>query len=464
MPGMTDQDNVVLHAKLALDTSDAEGALNSLANKAKQQTSQSQAGAKVKVPTQPLKDVHGVVSKLPRVIRGVTQGVNGLSTSMMSLRGKLGIVAAILAVISKLLKGTDSTRKIADQFERLFDMLRNALAPVLAVIADLIGIIVESLEPLLPVLEFFSILLSFLLMQLGGIVEMLSPLNMFLGVLFQDLMNLMGINKDTILSRTETKGELTEGMKTSLDTWETSTTGSYLSRIADNTHSYLDKLGPIGTAMAWIKEKLEIYELAKITMFRAIPSLFTKAVKAIGDAFKNVGKDLKEKFEAVGQVFKGVGEKLKESFSELGRKIKEFFTWLWTQIKGFFGKAGDFFSGVGDSFKSGWEKTKDVFKGLGSRIKGVFTFAGGGTLDVGAQVWGMNEPGNPEFLFNAGGHDTVINRQILSDALYDALTRADRSSGKQQLEVKVASGAPAGPRELAQWLLPYMRFLISRGG
>ena len=84
-------------------------------------------------------------------------------------------------------------------------------------------------------------------------------------------------------------------------------------------------------------------------------------------------------------------------------------------------------------------------------------------MQTGTQIWGMNEQGNPEFMFNAGGRDTVVNADILAEAVYSGVVRA--ISGKQttqRIEVGVKEGTPAGPRELAQWLLPSLKFALGR--
>jgi hypothetical protein len=62
-------------------------------------------------------------------------------------------------------------------------------------------------------------------------------------------------------------------------------------------------------------------------------------------------------------------------------------------------------------------------------------------------------------LFNGGGHDTVINSEILADAMYKAMMKANSNQPKT-LEVSIKDGIAAGPRELAQMLLPSLKFLL----
>lgn len=112
---------------------------------------------------------------------------------------------------------------------------------------------------------------------------------------------------------------------------------------------------------------------------------------------------------------------------------------------------------VGTVAKNVASKVGGVFSKAWSGLKGLFKMEDGGTV-AGAQVWGMNEKGNPEFLFNAGGHDTVINADILADAVAEGMSRAPQHTGK--IEVGIKAGAPAGPRELAQWLLPSLQFML----
>ena len=77
----------------------------------------------------------------------------------------------------------------------------------------------------------------------------------------------------------------------------------------------------------------------------------------------------------------------------------------------------------------------------------------GGTL--GAQVWAMNEKGNPEFVFNSGGYDSVINANALENAMYNALKRAGVSD-KSTIELKVGDSS-ADARQLVRWLLPALK-------
>ena len=157
---------------------------------------------------------------------------------------------------------------------------------------------------------------------------------------------------------------------------------------------------------------------------------------------------------------------------------------FWNGLKGFFKGIGDFaedvWEGAADVATGAWEGVKRVASDVGGWIadtastvwgavaggadkawnwvKGLFK-ADGGTLGQGAQIWGMNEQGNPEFLFNAGGHDTVINADILAEAVASGVKRA-QGSGFSRIEVSVKEGVSAGPRELAQWLLPALKFSL----
>lgn len=121
-------------------------------------------------------------------------------------------------------------------------------------------------------------------------------------------------------------------------------------------------------------------------------------------------------------------------------------------------------SAIGNFASNVWDGVKNAASNVGSSISSFFSklkfWDSGGTLGAGAQIWGMNEKGNPEFLFNAGGHDSVINADILSDAVYAAMVKAGGTSKGGKLEVSVKEGMQAGPRELVQWLLPSLKFLL----
>lgn len=137
--------------------------------------------------------------------------------------------------------------------------------------------------------------------------------------------------------------------------------------------------------------------------------------------------------------------------------VKDTASTVWQELANAASAIGNFASNV-------WEGVKDAAGNVGSSISGFFSklkfWDSGGTLDAGAQIWGMNEKGNPEFLFNAGGHDSVINADILSDAVYAAMVKAGGTSKGGKLEVSVKEGVQAGPRELVQWLLPSLKFLL----
>lgn len=89
------------------------------------------------------------------------------------------------------------------------------------------------------------------------------------------------------------------------------------------------------------------------------------------------------------------------------------------------------------SIWTNWKTPQFAFNAMTS----VMGYADGGSLDLGTQIWGMNEKGNPEFMFNAGGYDSVINADILEKAIAKGTASAIISSGllessNQELVIK----------------------------
>lgn len=83
---------------------------------------------------------------------------------------------------------------------------------------------------------------------------------------------------------------------------------------------------------------------------------------------------------------------------------------------------------IGKNLSSIWTNWKTPQFAFNS-FANVMGYANGGSLDLGTQVWGMNEKGNPEFMFNAGGYDSVINADILERAIANGTASAINSSG-----------------------------------
>lgn len=476
-----DESVASVYAELKLATDNAKEALKQFAAEA--------SGTEVQVKAKPddksLKSFADAFSgkgstnskgaaTVEQALKGITGGMNGLMGALKSLGGTLGTVAIAITAVLLLMQGTDTLSAMLESLSNVFDTLQEALAPVIALLGDIfipvldlvarlikpiaevlaavlapvleaiaivVDIVIQLLEPFLVVLEGLSKILSPLLellrvfliplMLLQSVLQALEPITRLLADVFKLLADVLdkmvgwifsflGIKRDV---ETITTGTKQKGTNSALDTWYTSTD----EQVAKNTgqtvselEKVIDELKAQGLTDSQIKDKLgEIYGLTE----QQVDAL----LKQIDDAKRPSG--------LLGGVFSdkdlGFGAGL---FTDKGR---------W-----------------GDGYQFGDVTGSVVDFGLGLVGKG-WLWEKGGTLPtykdsgtIGAQIWGMNEDGNPEFLFNSGGYDSVINANALEDAMYNALKRANK--GKDVIELKV-NGAGADARQLVKWLMPALK-------
>lgn len=469
-----------VYAELKLATDNAKEALKQFAAEA--------SGTEVKVKAKPdekslNKFAEAFTGKntgskgsqaVEQALKGITGGMEGLMGALKSLGGALGTVAIAITAVLLLMKGTDTLTAILQSLANIFDTVQEALAPVIALLGDilipvldlisrilkpiaevvaavlapvlevvalLVDIIIKLLEPALVYLEglaeilkpIFELarLVSIPLMLLSAVLQALEPLVNLLSQAFQTLADVidmlvgwifdaLGISRqvDTITTGTKQKGT-----NSSLDAWEVSKDDQVVKN-TDQTVSELKnvitELKSQGKTEQEIKDSLgELYGLTE-QQVDALLKQIDQAQRPQGIfGGVNASKDL------------GFGGGL---FTDKGR---------W-----------------GDGYQFGDVTGSVVDFGLGLVGKGWLwkdggtlpTYDGGGT--VGAQIWGMNESGNPEFLFNSGGYDSIINANALEDAMYNALKRANK--GKDVIELKV-NGAGADARQLVRWLMPALK-------
>lgn len=459
-----------------------------------------------------------------RIARGATGGIQSMLGSLGNLTSVgsmaaavVGAVAAAVMLIVKLLQGTDTWEYIGAAIESLIDMLRDGLAPALTMLGEVVVSVIDLLKPLMPLVEAIGNGLAMLLTPLVYALKLLKPLmdivgkllelsNAISNVLGDTLMGIMNSLMQIILQLTssalkplldlldkaieffeklETKIQdfitnLTKGairfdrktlaattgskqdkIRTSLDTWQTTegeTAAEKQARLAaeaaedaaESARGFRALLEAAGAKIAdWGAKIGEGAKEAwgKITGFAK--GMWADAGKWASAAWDNVKTwwvnlidKIREMLHLDGEFLQGVAESTQEYVQEVVEGTKSFF------------------SGIADKAKSIGEGIASGAKNVFGKVRGFLGFADGGTIG-GAQVWGMNERGNPEFIFNAGGHDTVINKDILAEAMYEALRRSN-NEGKQTIEVAVKDGTPVGARELANMLLPSLKFLLAR--
>lgn len=469
-----------VYAQLKLDTDGAKSELAKFAAKA--------SGTEVKVTAKPDDKSlskfaeaftgKGAASKgartLDTALKGITGGVNGLMGALKGLGGALGTVAIAVTAVLLLMKGTDTLSEMMKSLANIFDTIQEALAPCIALLGDIlipiidlvariikpiaeilnktlapvleaialvVDVVLMSLEPLLTILEGWSGVLEPLmdltrlalipLMQLTELMGQMEPITTALADAFQFLadvldsvvgwiFDMLGMKRerDTI-----TTGRKQEGTSSSLDKWEVSSADS----IAKNTSQTTSELKKV-------VEELRKSGATEDEISQQLQDIYGMTERQVDALLLSIAAS-----ERPSGVFGGLG-----ADKDLG-----FGAGLFTS-KGRWGdgyQAGDILGSIVD-FSAGL-----IGKG--------WLWEDGGTLplyknggDIGAQIWGMNEAGNPEFLFNSGGYDSVINANALEEAMYNALKRAGI---KEKSLIVKADGQTADARQLARWLLPALK-------
>lgn len=393
---------------------------------------------------------------LTKVLTGMTQGLSGL----LKLLGPIGLAVLVLV---KALKGTDTMNAIMEQFNGLMNSIQEIMAPLLAVIGDIVIVLLQMVESILPILQPAIDMLTFQLSLLAQVLDAIVPLIEMVGKAFEFLWDIIKnfismitfglVNLGSV--RGSTTGLKTGDTKTSLDTWETlgeqkPTAGEKL--IADTVAEGTKATGGFLTnLLSGITSFLEPVFQVWANIMQSIWDVIMKIVAPIADAIVAVLNIVASALNGIASVFNGVVGIIK-SILELIQSAFSFLAGIVNTIK----------NGINTFIIGPINWVLGKIKGiniLGVKpfdfIKLIQTFKDGGTL--GAQVWGMNEKGNPEFMFNAGGHDTVINSKILEDAMYNAMVRAT-ATGSKELQVSVKGSSNLGARELANWVLPYLKF------
>lgn len=469
------EDSIELKGVLKLDTKEAENKLTGLGNKVSKEVSAAGKDV-VKLPEKTTKALKGLFSgeqglgNVGRVARSAAGGIKGVGMSLAgvasagkaassALGAVLSIIIAIIAIIAKLLQGTDTMEQIKKTISSIVYVLQNILAPNLSLIGDIVAtlgrIVNDVLAVLKPAINFTSLFLSFVLDILTALEPIIEVVVGCILKLEEALAKLIKFLTFGLLDLTKAISGSTSGVgasnKTKLDTWATTSDDAYdrLETSSEMFESAVDKFSKLGEGWPEFKER--------------VFGSFVDAWNKVGDFAKKIWSDIKT-------VAVAIWNPVKDSAIQVWTTVRDWFREIWQKIKDFFGGIGDKVKGIGegikkagsaikDAFSSAWDKVKTGASNAWGKVKNFFGFADGGT--IGSQVWGMNEQGNPEFIFNAGGHDTVINANILSDAMYKAMVKA-QGNNQLKIEVGIKEGTSAGARELVQWILPSLKFYTQR--
>lgn len=511
-------DNIELVGKLRLDTTDAERQLQTLAKKSAKATPvATQSEQQLKVPDEAMKSLKDLftgpkgLGNLGKVAKGALRGVSGLASALGSLVPVFSGLATVVAAIVMLLKGTDTMQAIQQSMTTLMDTLRMVLSPALAALGDVLIMLADMARMLLPILEPVGKVIGQALASVGMILKILSPVVALISKLVEVFNSLFSVFNDTlfgivqsimyliielvdsairpliellnplieffetikqqiqdfittitgglitfdraIASTSATRGDY----KSSLDTWETTSAGGVPTA---GEQLIADKIAEGSATNVGLFAGLR-------NLMQKIADVFSPIMYTIQDVLQTVLPPLADVIAAVMNVVASVLNALASTFNGIIGVMKS----ILEAIQAAFGSL----TKVINTIKT--DINKYVIKPINSVLKGIKnvsifgakpfnfinliqTFQHGGTLDIGAQIWGMNEQGNPEFLFNAGGHTSVINADILEEAMYNAQVRANQAGSKQKMEVSVKPGTPAGPRELVQWILPSLKFSL----
>lgn len=512
-------DELEVTAKLKLDTTEAEQQLQSLTDKATKKTAQatkvtSTVDKGVKLPEGAQKSLKEMFSgdkgleNVGKVAQGAMSGVNGLSGALTGILPKLGVVTAIVSLLVKLFQGTDTMAKVLVEFNKLWKDLQQLMSPIISLLGDIILVIIQLVKDLLPLLQPVIDVIALALEQVLEVLKVLEPIIRLVGKAFEFVYSIIkGLVKlltfglvDLGETTGSTSGTKKGDWKSSLDVWETTgdtteqqqvdegkKTNTFLSKISDFLNKIVDSISNVFTK---IKDFLS-------PVFDAFKVVFDGIKSAINWLSENIIKPI---YNVIVSIYNNLVKPVIDFFTELIDWTRNFFSKLWDGIKGVFTKtATSTWEGVkdfGSNLFSGWfaDKSKgfgggifskqgrwsngyqvgDVLGTIGDIGAGIVgkgwlwedggtlpTYQNSGTLDLGAQVWGMSEQGNPEFLFNAGGHKSVINAGILEDAMYSAFMKA-YSQQSTKLEVSTKSTGSDAMRALANALLPYLKFNLGR--
>lgn len=507
--------------KLRFDTSEAVNDLNNIGKKVSQSIKPSAVmgeGKGKEASVDPFKQVTAVAKKASSGMSGLIESLAGVGSGIGKLMGVMAAFSAVIAAISaviaaivKLFEGTDTFNEIKRSFSTLIHTLKEALAPVIAIIGEAFMVVADSLGPILaPIIELLAgelsgpltIILEMIkaLMPMvavvGKLVEMFIKFNSIIGGTLLEIMTSLMLTVTQLVStaiepliewldkvldkvgeffdvlkqklqdfitditggfiqfgkvaQTRTTGR-SANFKTSLDTWETSgkdiTAGDkkIVESIATNNQKAIAKMEGLFSdtkeffrpLLAWVRDIAEAILPPIIAVLQGFFKVITSVLNGIGAALQGIANVVGGALDVVASIFNGLVTTINKIKSGINTYVIDPVNTVLSFIKGI--------------KIAGWKPFESI--GL------LKTFSKGGTVD-GLQVWGMSERGNPEFMFNAGGHDTVINADILEAAMYQAVRKANKEAGA--IEVSVKQGTPSGPRELAQWLLPSLQFALRK--
>ena len=394
-------DNVEIVAKLKLDTSEAENKISSMtktgANKAVELSLPKDT--KVELPETTKKSLSGLfkgpggLENVAKLAQGAQGGVKGLLRSMKSLTAGISaataaIAAAAVAValIVKLLQGTDTMLAIQTSLEMLMNSLRETLAPVLALVGEIVIVLADALKALMPILDPIVAAVASILNYVVGLLKVLLPVIELLGKLLEVFSAISSIFSDTLM-----------GVMTS---------------IFDIIIELVDMaLKPV---IAWLNKLIEFIDGIKLAIQNFITELtfgiitFNKTTLASTEAIKADLKSSLDTWETSGsentserqatlaaeaansakEAAEGFSLNIGAFLDDLGKGIAGIFNSLgniWEDLKAWGSESWDT---VKEKAVNVWNNVKDWAVGVWDSIGEVATNVWSGIKDVAGGVWG----------------------------------------------------------------------------
>lgn len=488
-----------VQVELELSTAKAKEALQAFAKKA--------SGEPVEIDAKPSEKS---LSKFAEAFsgKGTAQAAGGISQALGSLNGGIqgaiggitqltskmgawgGVIAAVLAVLAILFKDTDTMAAMTRSFNSILANLKHELAPVIAILGDILipafdllarlmkpvgqiitAALAPALEGIMLLVDIIMLLLEPFLVMLEGFTKILAPLANLLRIFLLPLFMLQGALEklnpmlEQLASAFDAIGKAVEDLVNwilslfGIPPLETSTSGE-----VGSTNSRFDAWDTTNATQVVADNTGEIAETS---------SKILSALENVSNAIKGTGLTIKQIFDPLFNWIDNFFPDFKAAFSELFAPIKEAKRKVLENIFSSLtdkeiGVANDLFNEEGrwgDGYQLG--DILGTLSDLGSLLIGkgwiwgkkkpepIYYLESGGT--IGAQVWAMSESGNPEFLFNSGGYDSVINANALENAMYSALVRAGAGNSPQKIEVTARQGSV---RTFVQTILPELIFQL----
>ncbi len=454
--------------------------------------------------TDSLEKMQTAIQALVEAIRTVHAPVIALIAEIFTeifdtLRESAPLLNRFVQPLKTLLNGIAIFFKMTTPIVKILVKIGEVFDKIGMIVYDLInGSMVSFMDTFMPIIEG---VVNAIVWVLDKVINLIDKFKKGLEKLITTLT--FGLVKFDRTTSASTTGDLKKTYKSSLDTWETSGSETATEKnarlMAEASEQMAESARTLGMGSGNLLKDLKGFVT---TLFSRFKEFGDKIVSFAGDAWEWTKSIAGNVWEWIKDVAVGFWDKIKEKALSVWESVRNFGAsifggikkvgigiwsgiknagvsiWdtvknkalsVWEAIHNFFKKLfggfGKVWDGVKDTASNVWSGVKSFASNTWGGVKDFFGslkfWDSGGTLSPQAQIWAMSEKGNPEFLFNAGGHKSVINADILSNAMYEAFMKADRGNGK--LEVSIKEGLPSGPRELAQWLLPSLRVMLKNG-